>query len=46
MRSRPAQGGVEIVGARGFWAYSPYYKCMVFVPYEGSGLEPDLPGRR
>ena len=22
-------------GARGFWAYSPFYKSMVFVPYDG-----------
>jgi len=31
-------------GARGFWAYSEMYQCWVFVPYEGSGLEPNPPG--
>jgi hypothetical protein len=31
-------------GARGFWAYSVYYDCWVFVPYEGSGLGPTPPG--
>jgi hypothetical protein len=31
-------------GARGFWAYSETYGCWVFVPYEGSGLQPPASG--
>jgi hypothetical protein len=31
-------------GLPGFWSYSPFYDCYVFVPYDGSGVGPDVPG--